>query len=184
VFALSPREKLALERSSWWSAYRIRCWSRGRVAWLVRYGWCGVPIGASTVLVAPEEPLGSLAILSREVEVLLQKKAERRVSDPAGGGFVDAAFTASYPTLWMYLTQRRWDDGSERRTSTLTIFADGVAAKCLLKDRDAGLCLWVASESVLTLFEVLEAALCDGETEWRVDRQLPDQKASRVKRGR
>jgi hypothetical protein len=54
----------------------------------------------------------------------------------------------------------------------------------LLKDRDAGLCLWIAAPTLLGLFEALELALCDAETEWRVDRQFEGQPAKRVKRGR
>jgi hypothetical protein len=184
VFELYHPSRALLLRSSWWFNFHIRCWSRGTVALLVRYSRLGWPLSCSRLLVDPSEPTGSLATLDREVNLMLQKKAERRVNDPSHGGFVDPVFSQEYPTLWDHLTQRKWDDGSERRTSTITLFADGACAKGLLKDRDAGLCLWIAAPTLLGLFEALELALCDAETEWRVDRQFEGQPAKRVKRGR
>lgn len=94
----------------------------------------------------------------------------------------DERYEKKCPTLWAHLTSLQWDDGTPRETSSLMIFAGDGMLKAMLKDREAGLCLWVASDGLEKLLLVLEAALNDPQQEWRVDRQSKDQQASRVKR--
>jgi len=99
------------------------------------------------------------------------KKAEKRRAEING----DAALVAGdygilYPTLWSYLTQSRWDDGTDRKTSSVTVFCDGGQLKCVLKDKENGLSLWASGVSFESMFAVLEALLNDPTAVWRQDR--------------
>jgi len=114
--------------------------------------------------------------------MLLSKESERRVVGGSAGQVADDKFSKLYPTLFAYLTQTAWPDGTVRETSSLSMFTDGAAVKCVLKDRSLGICLWATAPTFTGLYAVLEALLCDPGAEWRVDRQQPGQKASRVKK--
>jgi len=94
----------------------------------------------------------------------------------------DPEWAVLYPMLFDHLTQTVWPDNTVRQTSSLSLFADGGMVKAVLKDREAGLCLWAASKSFQELFGVIESLLQDPAAEWRHDRQLPGQKATRVKK--
>lgn len=113
---------------------------------------------------------------------MLRKPSERRVQGQQVGSVERDEIATLCPTLWEYMTATTWDDGSARLPSSLLLFAQDGMLKGMLRDRDAGLCLWVAGSSISGLLGVLEAALLDPQTEWRVDRQQPGQTASRKKR--
>lgn len=113
---------------------------------------------------------------------MISKQTARRVQGAANAEVAPCAMAVQMPLLFDHLTQRRYDDGSPRRTSSLLLFNDEGTLKLMLREPDAGLCCWVGGESLEGVFAALEAALGDPEHEWRVDRQQPGQKATRVKR--
>jgi len=94
----------------------------------------------------------------------------------------DPAFANPYPILWSYLTQMKWEDGSPRQTSSLLIFADDGVLKAMLRDREVGLCLWVAGATVQGLWDALEGALTDPRADWRADRKFEGDPAKRQRR--
>lgn len=116
--------------------------------------------------------------------MLSKQSAERRVAGVSPLLVKDEKWEKAYPTLWAHLTQVQWDDGSSRQTSSLLVFAGDSTLKAMLRDREAGLCLWVAADSMDKLWKALEGSLNDPQAEWRVDRQAEGQQASRVKRGK
>lgn len=166
----------------WWVDRGVYGVSRDGWVTLWRVGYTGVPQGVVSV---PTNGLVGLPLLNH-VEVyamaLLDKSTQRKVEGAEGEGIIDLEWSSTYPMLFAHLTQTRWPDGSPRHTSNLTIFTDGGVVKAVLKDRDAGLCLWAASKTLAGLPGVLEALLCDPEAEWRMDRQTSGQQATRVKR--
>lgn len=113
-----------------------------------------------------------------------------RKSDMDGRGgsgprvLTDPGFGGDFPLLWSYLTQNKWEDGTPRLTASLLVFADDGVLKAMLRDREAGLCLWVAGATVWGLFEALEGSLGDPRADWRQDRKGPGDTAKRTqKRG-
>jgi len=114
--------------------------------------------------------------------MLLTKGAQRKIAGGTVEVVTDEEWSTLYPLLFAHLTQPTWEDGSARQVSTLTWFADGGTVKALLKDREGGVCLWGAAKSFTDMPGVLEALLGDPTAEWRVDRQVAGQKATRVKK--
>ena len=147
-----------------------------------RVGYTGVPTDVTRVATGGRRGLSLILSLEGSAEQMLSKDTTRRVVGGEAAAVADEEWATLYPMLTAHLTQAKWPDGSGRQLSTLSLFADGGVVKCVLKDRDAGLCLWAACPTFSGLFGVLEALLCDPGAEWRVDRQAPGQKASRVKR--
>lgn len=114
---------------------------------------------------------------------MMKKDAQtRRVQGVSPLLVKDERYEKKCPTLWAHLTAVQWDDGTARQTSSLLIFTGDGCFKAMLRDREAGLCLWVAADGLEKLLLVMEAALNDPQQEWRIDRQTAEQTASRVKR--
>lgn len=72
-----------------------------------------------------------------------------------------------YPTLMEFLTEDRWEDGSPRRTATITLFADAGAVKASLNDRHFDRVAFVTSESIAALLVVLEDKLKASSLDFR-----------------
>lgn len=173
---------LTQRRLSLWYDCRIRLFDLGGVAVGVLYGWTGVPVAIHQVsYVLEADRRGLFNRIEAEVWEVLTKQSSasritagsRSMSDPVA---VDAT-----PRLWAYLTQSLWEDGTPRLTSSLLLFEQDGFIKVMLRDRENGLCLWVASPNLSDSFAAVELALSDPTVEWRVDRQAEGQKASRVK---
>lgn len=166
----------------WWVELGVYGVLREQVVTLWTVDWRGVPASVVSFPQLYRQGPELLRAVELEAEMLLDKSTGRRVLGAEAGGLVDEEFSVLYPTLWAYLTQVAWPDGSAREVSTLSVFSDGAVAKCVLKDRAMGLCLWAACPTFSGLFGVLEALLCDPGAEWRVDRGPAGGKAARVKR--
>lgn len=155
----------------------------GDVLHLVRYTRRGFPLDARTVFLGADHFSAWLESVEAGVEEMLQKPANRKVAGSAGELPMDIKAKKDYPLLWDHLSQRKWEDGSPRQTSSVMIFEQDGVLKAMLRDKDAGLCLWVASKSLYGVLAALEAGLSDPEAEWRVDRQAEGQQAKRVRKG-
>lgn len=166
----------------WWAGFGVRAYVDEVSVHLVRYTRQGFPIAARSANVCGDTRWELFLAIELEVLKMLEKPVERRV---IGENVVvprDVKASKEWPLLWDHLTQTTWPDGSPRTTSSLLIFAADGVLKAMLRDREAGLCLWVASPSWGGLLTVLEASLGDPGAEWRLDRQLPGQQAKRTKR--
>lgn len=113
---------------------------------------------------------------------MLKPPGDRKVTGGVSALTPDPTFQRKFPILWEYLTKTTFDDGTPRDTSSVLVFLDAGTWKLMLRDKTAGLCLWVAAKTPTVVWEALEAALGDPSTEWRVDRQQAGQTAKRVKR--
>lgn len=83
--------------------------------------------------------------------------------------------------IW-HLTATKYADGSPRRPGSLLVFAQDGVYKLMIRDRDEGLCLWLATQTIEGVLMAAEAGLGSPAAEWRVDRQQEGQQASRVKK--
>jgi hypothetical protein len=77
------------------------------------------------------------------------------------------------PGLWEYLTAWTYADGSQRVTSTLTVFLEEGMVKVCLNDRDKGRVAFVSGRTVTKTLEALEEGLQEGSLDWRAQRKVP-----------
>lgn len=95
-----------------------------------------------------------------------------RKPDTANGGdsgaapCLDGEFASSFPLVCEYLTQRRYDDGTERELSSLTFFYEDTP-KVSLADKDARRSVYVSGADWYEALKTLERALRAGAIEWR-----------------
>lgn len=158
------------QRVCWWWRDGVRM-VRGRgVIHGWRVGWTGVPVRYACIPDVVPADGGSFRVLEGLAMSLLRRGDMEGRGGPGPRPLTDPAFSGDYPLLWSYLTQNKWEDGSPRQTSSVLLFADDGVLKMMLRDRDAGLCLWVAGATVTGLFDAVEGALADAKADWRQDR--------------
>lgn len=100
---------------------------------------------------------------------MVKRRSDQACGTEGGQKLVvrDEDFVGEYPLLFEYLAHRQYDDGSERETSTLLVFAaDGVWKACL-NDRAEGQALWVSCSFFGGVLEALERALDTSAPDWR-----------------
>lgn len=100
----------------------------------------------------------------------------------AAGGAVelsDPEFAGSYPGLWAYLTQAKWEDGSPRQLATLGVYPDRGLIRVMLRDPNHGVILWCAVTTFTDLWAALESLLNDPRADWRTDRRSSGDVATR-----
>jgi len=170
------------KRRYWWVERGVYGTLRDDVVTMWRIGFTGSPIDCRTFKALGRTGRELLRACEEMAESMLERPKDRRVAGNVAAKVHDEEWSILWQNLHAHLTETTWADGAPRQTSTLTVFVDGGTVKGLLKDRDAGLCLWGASPTINGLFSVLEALLCDPTAEWRLDRQSGGGKASRVKR--
>jgi len=166
----------------WWRAAGVWAARFRRVVVAVRYGWSGYPIDCHMSSVGAYPHGATWQQIEVEVMTMLKKPSNRNVAGAGGSAVEVCELALQVPTLYEYLTQTAWDDGTARETAGLLVFFQDGMLKGMLRDKDSGLCLWVAARSLSALLATLEAALLDPAAEWRVDRQVPGQAARRVKK--
>lgn len=169
-------------RKTWWYEKGIRTCVYQGVAHLHRSCRYGPPIAATAVSLLAGDWAASLVLVESAAECLLMKKIERKVSGGTDTPMRDPSMEKVCPTLWQFLTDRTYDDGSKREPGSLLAFCQDGVIKLMLRDRDAGLCLWIASRTLSDAFKAAEGGLTNPDAEWRVDRQQEGQQASRRKR--
>lgn len=79
----------------------------------------------------------------------------------------ESQFGDAYPSLWEWLADARWDDGSPRTTATLLLFVEEGRWKLCLHDRDASRTAFLSGETPEAALRSLEAALASEGLEWR-----------------
>lgn len=95
------------------------------------------------------------------------EKDQAMVGTPTKEG---EAWVKNHAALWEYLSATEYDDGTERKTSTVTLFVEDGAVKVCLNDRDGSRVMWVSGPSVVDVLKALEALLRAGEGDWRAQK--------------
>lgn len=80
------------------------------------------------------------------------------------------------PTLFEFLTQRDWPDGSLREPGTLLVFTEDGHFKACLNDRDSGHSAFASGRTPTDLLEVLEKGLTENGLEWRLKASVSSRK--------
>lgn len=81
--------------------------------------------------------------------------------------YQDSPWVQAYPHLFEFLVDTRWEDGTERETGTLLLFAEAGRLKACLNDRALGRSVFLSAESLESLFSALQAGLADESLDWR-----------------
>jgi len=84
-----------------------------------------------------------------------------------GRAAVDAEWLSAYPAIHDHLVERTGPDGQPRRTSTVTVFADGPGWKVFLNERDANGSLCASGGSIAAALSALETMLEEDDPPWR-----------------
>lgn len=111
-----------------------------------------------------KDPLGGLCMA-------LAKPSAAAPSAGANGAVADSEFVVLYPQLAEYVTGTRWDDGTDRESSSLLIFAEAGLWKCCLNDRALGRKLWATGTTLEGALAVLDSVLVSSGADWRPDKQ-------------
>lgn len=82
----------------------------------------------------------------------------------------DGKLAKDCPALAEYLTATSYPDGTERRTSSLTVFTEDGQWKACLNEREQGLVLFGTGKTLQGSLTALEALLTAEETPWRASR--------------
>jgi hypothetical protein len=79
----------------------------------------------------------------------------------------DHVFAKKCPALFEFVTCTKHEDGTDRKTSTITIcYFDG-AFKAFLNDRDSSMSTCVTASTLATLWDALESRITSAEPGWR-----------------
>lgn len=73
----------------------------------------------------------------------------------------------AHPAIVEYMTLDVMDDGSPRVTSMICMFHENGLYKGALQDRQEGVSLWAAAQSIPEVLDALEARLQAGDGDWR-----------------
>lgn len=104
---------------------------------------------------------------------------KRQATPATDGGKVTlkpGLFQKSHPTLWEFLTLEAYEDGTERRLPTITLFVSPVGLQACLNDRDQSLAAFVTSGTVDGLWAALEKGLAEDSLDWRRSSAPPQKK--------
>lgn len=115
----------------------------------------------------PGQPIINLSPLYKEEEKVIRKPKPGERTGPVEPIFNDADFKASYPSITDHLTAVRYEDGSNRATSTLLIFCDTGVLRVCLNDRDNNRSVFFTGETMEAALLSAENALATNTVEWR-----------------
>jgi len=98
---------------------------------------------------------------------VLNRKAQGLTHIPDDAPFDDRDFQSKWPTLFDYMFQTTWEDGTLRQTATLMFFAEGVVLKGVLNDRAFARSVFVTSATFSGILDTLEEGLLRNNLDWR-----------------
>ena len=126
-----------------------------------------------------------LSYAQKEDLVMSWVKQVRRPdgANGSGGLVVDAQWVSEYPALHEYLTLGAHPDGSIRRTSTLTLFAEHGSWKLFLNERDSGASLCSTGPCIADTLSALEVMLEAEVTPWRFSERSQEPSGKKGRRG-
>lgn len=97
----------------------------------------------------------------------LNKPRPGEFNGPRDEPFSDHQMASKYPTLFAYLTDRNWGDGSARLTSTILIFVENGVLRVCINDRDNNRSAFVTGVTLEDALNTVETKLCGETMEWR-----------------
>lgn len=84
-----------------------------------------------------------------------------------GDGCAHCPVLEPFPAVRSFLFDVRWEDGSPRKTGTITLMVDLGVLKAALNCRDTETSTFVSGQTLFQLLESIEKGLGAGTLEWR-----------------
>jgi len=94
-------------------------------------------------------------------------KKPETIAKATQGGFPDAAFAKTHPTIAEYLSDDQWEDGTPRELSTLQIKTQDGLVLAVLQDHALSRGLYVVGETVTAALKALEKHASEPTADWR-----------------
>lgn len=84
----------------------------------------------------------------------------------------DTQAAVKIPWIVAFLTETRWDDGSERQPGSILVTAEEGLWKAWVNDRAGLRSAWLSCPDLLGLLGRVEAGLSDGTLSWRSEKSV------------
>lgn len=104
------------------------------------------------------------------VNMAIKRRDAARNGEGASSSPPEPESVKKFPHLVEFLTETKYEDGSERKTGTLFIFVQDGVWKGMVKDPDAGEVLWTTADGLFGLLKVMDGKVSDDKADWRRDR--------------
>jgi len=132
-------------------------------------GWCGLCYAnrRGRASYKGHRFVSSGAVALRRLPMGVKKRERPEAGRGGQANGVDCNVLSGLPTLLSYLTDDKYEDGSPRQRSTLTLFIEEGMVKLALNDRQEHASLYLAAEGLGTALEALESKLEAGTGDWR-----------------
>lgn len=147
----------------------MKCWLTRSGCWFVAYAQLERRPSSAWLALAPLDVVHAWPLTPEVVVSFLNKARPVAPADPNAPP-ADAEFTSRCPALAEYLSARSYPDGTQRQTSSLTVFVEDGCFKAVLNDRDQEQALFVSERRFSDLFEALEILLQSDDVPWRKNR--------------
>lgn len=80
-------------------------------------------------------------------------------------------FAKNFPSLFQFLRDEMYEDGTSRQTATITLFVSPQGFQACLNDRDQGQATFVTCGTVDGLWAALDKGLAEDSLQWRPSKQ-------------
>ncbi len=97
----------------------------------------------------------------------VKRPTERPTTGDDGATTISSGCLGKLPLLVEHLGTQKYEDGSSRETSTLSVFTEDGGLRVALNDRDNRRSLYVSADSLEGCLKALEAMLADDRAAWR-----------------
>lgn len=97
----------------------------------------------------------------------MKKPVSGAAAPTASGSWCDPEFQLCYPSLGEHLADTKWDDGSPREVSTVTVKVEGGRFNLSLNDREERSSAYVTADTLHEGLRLLDEGILSGRLDWR-----------------
>lgn len=90
--------------------------------------------------------------------------------DKLANAWDDLVDQKDYPNIFAFLTETKYDDGKPRMTGSFSVWTQQGVLKASINDRDTSNVCYVEAPSLQELIALIEQAICNDGTEWKISR--------------
>lgn len=98
---------------------------------------------------------------------LIKSRPQSEVAAAEAAWLPSQGVLAKCPGLVEYLSLGRYEDGTPRQPSTITVFIESGRVKLSLNDRDVERSAYVTGEGLEDALKTMERHLVEGKADWR-----------------
>lgn len=98
---------------------------------------------------------------------LPKRAAPTSAAAPPPDGWIDPEFKADFPSLFAFIHDRNYDDGSARLTGGISFYNKAGMLTASVNDNDRGLVAYVSAATWLELIFKINEGICDDSLDWK-----------------